>query len=244
MAAIGWPLPACAEATGLAWEAQIATEGSAPETMRVLTAGQRFKILRSEGGMQYLVRLDRDEMYFIDSRKRTYQKVKLSDLERAAESARTQLQAAVRHMQKELQQLPAEQRRLLEHMVAERGAAGTKAEVRQTGVTKTIAGYPCVEYIAEVAGKAVLKACTTDKIAAFERLRQDWLSVQQRLGKLNPLGGADLGDAYGQIPGFPLESEMGGVRAVVTKVEITTPSAAEFEVPSGFELRPGPPLPQ
>ncbi|MCX8071197.1 MAG: DUF4412 domain-containing protein [Candidatus Binatia bacterium] len=230
--------------SGMAWEAEMTTAGSEPQVVRVLTAPQRFKIQPRDGGTEYLVRLDRGEVYFIDAKKRTYQKVQLTELERAAANAREHMQLALKHMQKELESLPPEQRRLLEHMVGERQAAATKAKVRKTGKTKTIAGYRCSEYVAEAEGKTLLTACTTDQIPAFRELRKDWLTAQQRLGKLNPFGGRNLQETYGEIPGFPLETEMGGVRAVVTKVDTTAPPETEFEVPQGFELRPGPPLPR
>ncbi len=232
---------------GLTWEAKVTADAGEPTTMRVLTAGQRFKIDQHGEGKQYLVRLDRDEAYFIDTKKRTYQKIKLTELERAAETAQAQMQAALGKMQKELQNLPPEQRRMVEQMMGERArgsaAPAAKPSVRKTGQTKTIAGYRCEEYVAEVDGKPLLKACTTQDIAAFNQLRDDWLASQRRLGKLNPFGGGSVYEAFGQIPGFPLETEMSGVHAVVTKVDPSTPPASEFEVPAGFELRPGPHLP-
>lgn len=226
---------------GMAWQATITTSDGGAETMRVLSAPQSFKIQRQDK-TDYLVRLDRGEIYLIDPKKRTYQKVKLAELESAAKTARDQMQAAWRHMQKELASLPVEQRQWVEQLIGERAAAAGRPQVRKTGQTKTIAGYTCTEYIAEVDGKTLLTACTTEQISAFAALRQDWLKVQQRLGKLNPFGGGDLHNVYGEIPGFPLETRMSGIHAIVTKVETTAPAPSEFEVPRGFELRPGPPL--
>ncbi len=238
---LSWASSATA-AGGLAWEASITAEGGAPQNIRVLSAAQSLKIQR-EGGTEYLVRLDRGEAYVIDHKKRTYQRVKLAELENAVKSARAQMQAALGHMRKELEALPPAQRQLLERMVSEHEAAGTPV-VRKTGQTKTIAGYKCTEYVAEVEGKTLMTACTTEQIPAFQAMRQDWLAAQQHLGKLNPFGGGDLRHAYGNLPGFPLETKVGGVHALVRKVEPLPPPASEFEVPTGFELQPGPPLPQ
>ncbi|GBD27113.1 hypothetical protein HRbin30_02457 [bacterium HR30] len=243
--ALGWGSASRAVASGgLAWEAKITTEEGSVQTMRVVTVPQKFKI-QHQSGNEYLVRLDRGEVYFIDPQKRAYQRVKLAELENAAKTARAQMQAALGHMQKELEALPPAQRRLLEQMVAEQqGARPAKPKVRKTGERKTIAGYPCTEYVVEAEGKVLLTACTTEQIAAFQSMRQDWLTAQKQLGKMNPFGGGNLRDVLAEVPGFPLETKMSGVHALVTKVDTNAPALSEFEVPAGFELRPGPPLPQ
>lgn len=240
-------VPHPSSGAGLAWEAKLSAGTGEPQMVRVVTTNRRFKIERLGEGKQYLVDLEKDELYLIDTKKRSYQKMKLAEIESAAQNARVQMQAALSKMQKELQNLPLDQRRLLEQMMGDRAqadaASGAKVVVRKTGQVKTIAGYRCEQYVAEAEGKPLLKACTTDAIAAFQDLRKDWASVQGRLGKMNPFGGGNLQEAYQHIQGFPLESEAAGTRAVVTKVEATTPAAAEFEVPAGFKLEPAPKLP-
>lgn len=236
----------CAGA-GLVWNAEITNPGGGVQKMRVLSAEKKFKVVDEEGATQYLVRVDRDEMYWIDTKKRSYQVMKLSELERAARGMQEQMRAAMSKMKDELKNLPPEQRAMVEQMMGgsapARGESGA-VEISKTGVQKTIAGYRCEEYVVRVDGKQRLKACTTEQIPGFAGMREDWVAVQKRMAEAVPFwGGKGQGEWYGKLPGFPLESEMGDVRAVITKVEVTTPPASEFEVPAGYERRPGPPLP-
>lgn len=240
-------LAPCGASAGLVWNAEVISPGGVVQRMRVLSADKKFKVLEEGGSGQYLVRLDRDEMYWIDSKKRSYQVFKLSELQRAAKGVQQQMRVAMSKMKEELKHLPPEQRALMEQMMGSGAGSGGQesesVEVKKTGVEKTIAGYRCEEYVVRVGGKERLKACTTEQIPGFSGMRGDWVVMQKRLAEVVPFwGGKGHGEWYGRLSGFPLESEMGGVRAVVTKVEVSDPPTSEFEIPAGYERRPGPPL--
>lgn len=231
-------------AAGLTWEAELKSASGEVQTLRVAAAEKKFKITRPEG-LQYLVRLDRNEMYFLDPKRRTYQVMSLTDVERTAATVERQMRAALSKMKGEIESLSPEQRALVEQMIgnSENSSATTQAQVRKTGVQKTIAGFRCEEYVVEIAGKPHLKACTTREVPAFEAMREDWVQLERKMDRWMPFGTGRRADLYRKIPGFPLETEMGGLHAVIKKVENTTPPPSEFEVPAGFERRPGPALP-
>lgn len=116
------------------------------------------------------------------------------------------------------------------------GAAAKPAavSVKNTGETKSIDGYTCTKYVATQGDKTVLVAWTTKDVKGFEGLHDDWLKFQKRMSSMNRMGGG-VGDAYAQIEGFPMETEMGPVKTVVTKVEARTTPASEFQVPAGYK---------
>lgn len=250
----GWVLAASAvwsclagippAAAGLMWEAEVQTGSADKQVLQVAAAEKKFKITQ-ESGSQYLFRLDRGEMYWIDPKRRTYQVMKLSEIERTARGMEEQVRTALAKMKDELDRMPPQQRALVEQMVGKRGAAAgeERVEVRKTGVEKTIAGYRCQEYVVEVAGKEQLRACTTEQITGFESMRDDWWQFQRGAVRGMPILGKAQLEAYRQIPGFPLETQVGATRAVIRKVDRATPPASEFEVPPGYERRPAPTLP-
>lgn len=47
--------------------------------------------------------------------------------------------------------------------------------------------------------------------------------------------GAAIASAYAKIDGFPMETVMGDVKTVVTKVESRNTPTTEFEVPAGYK---------
>ncbi len=233
-------------AGGLAWEAELRMNAGETRHLRVVTAERKAKI-SERGGMEYVLRMDRDEMYWLDPKRRTYQVVKLSEVERAAKGMEEQMRVALSKMKKELQSLPPEQRAMIEQMIAnsrgEPAQRSPRAQVTKTGVQKTIAGLRCEEYVVEVEGKQRLRACTTDQVPGFEAMRGEWLDVQRRMAEWMPMGFGRGADGFEKVPGFPLESEMGHLYAVVRKIESAAPPPSEFEVPAGYERRPGPLFP-
>ena len=106
--------------------------------------------------------------------------------------------------------------------------------VKNTGETKTVSGHTCTKYVATEDGKTVLVAWTAKDVKGFEGLRGDWLAYQKRLAGTNRTFGSVIADAHAKLEGFPMATEMGDIKTLVTKVEPRTTAASEFEVPAGY----------
>ncbi|MFI5366634.1 MAG: DUF4412 domain-containing protein [Candidatus Binatia bacterium] len=239
--AVAWVSAAAAQ--GLYWESTTSGIGTAPRTAQFYAVPQMMKIVQSDGHV-VIVHSDDDKLISIDTKKQSYHEMHIAQLEGAAHAAQGQAQGqmdAVRaQMEQRMKDLPPEQRAMMEKMMPNMpGAAAAKpaaVSVKNTGETKSIAGYACTKYVATQGDTTVLVAWTTKDVKGLEGLHDDWLKFQKRMSAMNRLGpSGGVGDAYAQIDGFPMETEMGPVKTMVTKVEARTTPASEFQVPSGYK---------
>jgi hypothetical protein len=234
--ALAWVSAAAAQ--GLYWESTTSGIGTAPHTAQFYAVPQMMKIVQSDGHV-VIVRSNEDKLISIDTKKQSYHEMRIAQLEGAAHAAQGQTDAARAQMEQRMKDLPPEQRAMMEKMMPNMPGAGAKpaaVSVKNTGETKSIAGYACTKYVATQGDKTVLVAWTTKDVKGFDGLRDDWLKFQKRMSSMNRMGpSGGMGDAYAQIEGFPMETEMGPVKTVVTKVEARTTPASEFQVPAGYK---------
>ena len=242
--AIAWAGTATAQ--GLYWETTTTGVGTQPRTAQIFAVPKMMKIVQSDG-RTVIVRADEDKLITIDPARQTYHEVGIAQLEGATHNAEGQADARRAQMEQRMKDLPPEQRAMIEKMLPSgAGAPGAKpapapVTVKNTGETKTINGYACTKYVATQGDKTVLVAWATKDVKGFEGLRDDWLKFQKRVLALHRMGGSaavGVAEAYEQIEGFPMATEIGPVKTEVTKVEARTIPASDFQAPAGYKQEP------
>jgi len=180
-------------------------------------------------GTMILFRLDRDKMYSVDLQNKTYWEMTLSEMEAMMTQASAMIEEAFKD-------LPPEQRKMVERQMAGMmGGGGSQVVVSATGEKRTIGGYACSKWVASQDGKPLVVAWVTRDLRAFEPLAEDWRTAYKRMNAGNQRLAGGLVNAFQQLEGFPMEMEVLGVRALVTKVEPRAIPVSEFEVPAGLK---------
>ncbi len=235
--ALGLVFAGTAAAQGLYWEATTTGKNTKPQNSQFWAMPKMLKIAGATGEI-VIVRSDSGAVTMIDTKGKTYREVTPAELAAGANAMRDQAQTAMAKVEEQLKNAPPEQRAMMEKMLANmKVLASTKpraVKVDKTKETKTIAGRTCTKYVATADGKPMLTAWTTTEVPEFVALRPDWVSYQRRMAEATGGIGADLVQAYNEIDGFPMETEMNGDRSIVTKIEARNTPATEFDVPAGF----------
>jgi len=221
---------------GLYWESQTTGMGNEVHTMQTYAMPKMLKSVDSKG-VAVILLLDKEQFITVDPRQKAYHKMSFSEVGAAAQSTRARMEAARGEMEKNMKDMSPEQRAAVEKMFAPK-AGGPKQPpvvVDNTGETKTIAGHACTKYVATQGGKTILVAWTAKDVKGFDGLRGDWIAYQKRLADVSPSLTSATAEAFSKIQGFPMETELGGIKMVVTKVEPRTTAAIEFEIPAGYK---------
>jgi len=231
-------LTSTAPAQGLYWES---TSTGGAQGDRVVPSKSAFmpKKLRHENpDMVVIIRLDKELMYLMKPKEKTYSEVSFALLEEKMKAVSGISDTQRAEIEKRLKDLPPAQRKIAEDAIA-KGPLGkkkdSKIEVLSTSEKKTVAGKSCTKAVATEDGKEILTAWATKDLKNFDALQKDWKDVSKRLFSSNPVFGSGVGEAMQKIDGFPLESELKGVKMVVTKLEEKGIPDAEFEVPAEYK---------
>jgi hypothetical protein len=233
-------VPSLGLAQGLYWETKTTGAGKGEQTAKVYATPQAMKIV-GDGNQVMILQADQEKMIALDTKKKTYWETSFGELESQVKSMESQMDAAMKQMEGRLKDLPPEQQEAVRKMMPKpKGAPEAPVEVKGTGKSKAIGGHECKEFVATQDGKPVLTAWTTEDLTAFGPVRKNWLAMQKRLAGTSRSFGGGVAEAYTKVEGFPMETEMGQVKTVVTKVEERAIPATEFEVPSDYKKSPPP----
>lgn len=233
-----------AAAQGVYWESQVTAGGGMERVTQNYAMPKMTKVVGSDGKV-VIIRTDQEKVISINTKKRTYQEMTFSELESSSKTMQSQIEATRAQMERQMKNASPEQRAMMERALPKLPAAeaGKSLEVKKTGETKTVAGHTCTKYVATDGAKTILVAWTANDIKGFEGLREDWAAYQKRIaGSSRGVAGA-MAETYAKIEGFPMETEIGDVKTVVTKVESRSVPATDFEVPAGYNKETSP-LPQ
>jgi hypothetical protein len=233
-----------AAAQGVYWESQVTAGGGMERVAQNYAMPKMTKIIGS-GGKVVIIRADQDKVISVDTKKHTYQEMTFAEVESSSKAMQSQMEAARAQLEHQMKNASPEQRAMMEKALPK--LPGTEAakslEVKKTGETKTVAGHPCTKYVATDGTKTILVAWTANDIKGFDGLREDWIAYQKRIAGGSRTIASTMAETYAKIDGFPMETEMGDVKTVVTKVESRSIPASDFEVPAGYK-KENPPLPQ
>ena len=232
-------LTASAVAQGLYWESTM-TGGPVGERVEQMWAMPKMmKGVTKESGETFIVRLDKELFITIDPKEKTYSEMTFAEMESMMKKASGKMDARMAEMKEKLANMPEEQRKMVEQMMASKMpgmAKDAKVEVEKTGDKETISGFACTKYVVNQDGKEAMTLWVTKDVKGFDSMRKDWEEFSKRMMAMNPMGGKGLGDAFKKIDGFPIRTEMAGAfTSTVTKVEEKSTPASAFEVPAGYK---------
>jgi GLPGLI family protein len=227
---------------GLYWESTMSGSALGDKTVisKFFSMPKKFKTLTTdENSEAVIVRLDKELLMMVNSKEKTYSEMTFAEMEGTLKKAGSQMDEKMAEMQKQLENLPEEQRKMVEQMMGDK-MQGKKKEtpvnVKNTGEKKSINGYSCTKYVVSQDNKEVMTMWVTKDIKEFGAMRKDWEEFSKRMSSLNPMQSTSLIEGIKKIDGFPIETDIAqGIKTVVTKIEKRSTPASEFEVPSGFK---------
>ncbi len=235
---------------GMYWETARSggTMGDEAEIDRMYYMPRMFKMEAGSGEEAVIIRLDKQVMYNLDVKNKTYSEMTFDELENMSKKAGAKLDEAMSQMQKQMEGMPEEQRKMVEEMMKGKmqGKAGKppKADVAKTEETRTISGYPCTKYVVKEGEGEMVTLWVTKEVKGFESMRKDMEELQKRMAALDPRGAEGMAAAMATIDGFPIRTEMpGGMSEVVTKIERRSTRDDAFEIPTGYKKVNSPMMP-
>jgi hypothetical protein len=227
-------------AQGMYWESTVTGGPQGEQVHQMWAMPKMMKTITKDQPEQFIVRLDKQLFITIDTNEKTYSEITFDEMEAAMKKINAKMDSHMAELKKKLAAMPEEQRKMMEKMMgAKLGDADAKEEkvtVKSTGEKKTISGFACTKTVVSQGDNTMMTLWVTKGVSGFDAMRKDWEEFSKRMMALNPMGGKSLGEAFKQIDGFPIQTEMmKGIVNTVTKVEKKTTAAGEFEVPSGYK---------
>lgn len=205
---------------------------------------------RDEGHGFVIFRADRELMWVIDERKKSYQQLDKAFFDQAG----AQMSEAKAQIQAQLEKLPPDQRAKAEEMMKSFGGAvqevAQKIDYRKTAHTRTINGHPCTRYdtywgdelvsYSWVAPYSALKLSPKDA-EVFRRMGEFLSKMTSSMASFQKDGFVPMHE----LGGFPLLTQElhNGKVTSETLVESVTRGAApagSYEVPAGYKQEAAP----
>ena len=232
-----------AYAQGLYWESK--GSGAVGErSSKHYYMPKMFKSVEDEDGTVVIFRLDKEVLYTIHSKEKTYRRVTFAEMEAAMKKGSEKLDEKMAQLQKQMESMPPEQRKMMEDRMGafmpDKGK-DQKIEIIPTGDRATISGFPSVKYSIKRNGKEMLALWTTKDLKGYDAMRGDFDQFMKRSMNMSPIA-KGMAEAFTKVEGFPVQTEIGEMKETVTKVERRSIPASEFDVPVGYTLEKESPL--
>ncbi len=223
---------------GLYWESvtTVSMAGEHKMNSKSYYRPHMFKQMSDEEAT--IFRLDKEVLYTIDYHQKEYSEMTFAELEALVKQANSELEGQMAELKKHLADMPAEQREAMEQMMGNKtkgGSGDTKIDVTKTSESKTISGYSCTKYIFKEDGKEMGSIWTTTNVPDFSSMQKDFKEFSQRLASQMSMKGSQMAEAMKKVDGFPIQTTISGITAMVTKIEKRSIAMSEFEVPAGFK---------
>lgn len=239
MALLVLGLVATASAQGLYWESTMSGGPIGERHEHMWAVPKMMKAVTTETGEMFIIRLDKELFITVDPKEKTYSEMTFADMENMMKKAGGKRDTKMAEMQKKLEAMPEEQRKMVEKMMGDKMPGMSKdapVDVKSTGDKKEISGFSCTKYVVAQGDNDVMTLWVTKDVSGFEEMHKDWEQFSQRMMAMNPMAGKGIGEAFKKIDGFPIQTEMGhGMTSTVTTVEKKVAPAKEFEVPPGYK---------
>ncbi|HXG01242.1 MAG TPA: DUF4412 domain-containing protein [Bacteroidota bacterium] len=234
----------CAAATafgqGLYWQSK--TTGTVGEsTSETYIMPRMMKVIHHGGdGSILIIRLDREVFWDLDPAEKTYSEMTFAQMEEMMNRMAGKMDAAMKKMREEMSNMTEEQRKMMMEMMGGQmpgmsPESTAPVKVNKTGEKKTISGYACTKYVVRMGDQTLSTMWVTKDVKGFAAMAEDWKKLSQRMARLAERFGKGLADAYKDIDGFPMQTEMSGIVTTVTKLEQRSTPASEFEIPAGYK---------
>lgn len=198
-----------------------------------------YKAVMEDGQNAVIIRLDKEKMLVVDNKEKTYQEMTFAEMETMMKGVGSKMQEAMKQMEKEMANMPEEQRKMVEQMMGKNPMkkGETKVDVKKTGETKTISKYSCTKYVLKGGDDDVTTVWATKDISDFKVMQKDMQEFGKRMAAMMPENlAARIDRSINEIDGFPVRTEMkDGTTMTVTSVEKRSTPVSEFEAPSGYK---------
>lgn len=223
---------------GVYWESTITGQTmDKPRSDRYSYMPKMLKTVNNEDGQIAIIRLDKETFSMTDPKEKTYWELTFAEMEEFMKDAGAAMDAQMAEMQKQLESLPEEQRKMVEKMMGGKmGSMSQKFEVINTGEQATISGFSCTKYEVTRGGDEPVIVWATKDVKEFAVIRKDMEEFGKRMEAMMPPSMKGMQSSLSGIDGFVVQTEKeGGWKSVVTKVEARSTPASEFEVPAGYK---------
>jgi hypothetical protein len=207
---------------------EIENRQTSPETVQnseISVEGSWLKMTIDENTGEFdgemIFRGDRREMVIVNHKEKTYTVLDEATMEKLAQQMEKAM-AAMAEMERALANVPESQRARVEEMMKSRlpnmGKPPEPTELRKTGDTDTLRGYPCVRYEILRGGIRLREMWVTDwanveggsdAAAAFQGMAEFFQEMIESLPKFGTMGGGSATAAFEHMRdmnGFPVVS--------------------------------------
>jgi len=227
----------CAFGQGVYWESKVTGGPIKDKTDMMYYMPKMFKMVSSPDDHIMIFRLDKETMYTLKPKEKTYSEITFAEMEAMMKKGKSKMDSRMAEMQKKMQSMPEEQRKMMEKYMGDKMPGmgkEAKLDVNKTREKKSVSGYTCTKYVITQDGKEFMTLWTTKDVKDFEPMRKDFEAFSQRMSSMNPMVGKGFMDVFRKVEGFPIETDMSGITTVVTKIEKHSTPAGEFEIPAGY----------
>lgn len=242
---LGWAADASA-----GWVIDQTVKGGGDVRQQVVVQQNRMKtlVLDPDGkpGAAFIVDLDSDTITQVDYGEKVYATTPIREYVQAMSAMQ---QTASRQMAEMLKNVPPEHRKSVEETMRQRmgGVPGAqecrepKVEMRATGETATVAGFPAVRHDVVTDGKPELQVWVARSLTAWREIEPQKLQrFASEMAKLAACGSGArglAGDAAWRVAseGYPVRTvDPAGGSVEVEKAVSRAVPATEFQPPAGF----------
>lgn len=225
------------------WEQKTTRKSTMPMQSRDVTENEKtfykpgkFKTMNLTTGKTIIMRFDKELMWTIDDKNKTYEEITFAQMQEGMEKMKST-------MREEMKDISPEERKMMEKFMGKKFGSMFSEEpklevtVKHTGKKKTIMGYNCEQIFLNLNDEPMMEMWVTDKFT----LGNDFLEVYQKMGFMK----GKLSEEAKKIQGIPLANKMtidmgmGKMESEsqVTKLVQTSVSDSEFEVPKGYKRK-------
>jgi hypothetical protein len=228
----------------------------APKTGSMMVEGNTLKMnMEDEGNTQPTViyRGDREEMLMINHEDRSWRAMDKATMATLSQQLNPAMEQMQKRMEEALKNVPPERRAMMEKMLASQGIGSSlmggkpEIQIKKTGETQTINGYPCVKYETWQDSEKMAEHWVTDwkRVPGGREAQavfQDMVAFSQELWQgafKGHEGPASFFEAMGNMDGYPVVTSIFSDGKIVTESRLTAVEeksvpAHEFEPPKGY----------
>lgn len=186
----------------------------------------KVKTISEEDGHGAIVRADKEIMYSLNLKDKTYSEMTFKELE----AQMGKMNEEMKKLQEQMKEMPPEQRKAMEGMMG--GMMGEKDyQLKKTGEKRKIAGYACEKVAAMDGGKEAAEFWITKDISMKE-YKDAWSKLMERAGKTSFM---KVFQKLGEMDGFVMAMKFMGMASETTKLEKRAIGDNEFEIPAGYK---------
>ena len=238
---------------GVVVEYEVKSPGQAKEDRMNTLWIDKDRVRAQTGGNGFIFRSDKQVLYVLQEKEGKYMEMTREDIQKMGKV----ISDAMAQMQEQFKDLPPEQRKMMEQMMAGKMPAGgdqKKPEPRtykKTGKSETINSYPCTSYDGVrgekrdqelwITGWKQIELTAADfkplaDMAAFMKDMMGPMAKRLESGFVQNYSDGEKGDG---LPGIPVRtinfSERGDTITELKKVSHQAIPADKFEVPPGLK---------